>query len=65
LAEKAKIVAEGAGAVGLAAILAKKIPVEGKNVALIISGGNIDIDRFLNACINSLKDEQRQITFKY
>jgi threonine dehydratase len=65
LAEKNKIVAEGAGATGLAAILSKKINIEGKNVALIISGGNIDIDRFVFTLMNSLKREKRQMVFKY
>jgi threonine dehydratase len=65
LAEKAKIVAEGAGAVGLAAILANKIDITNKHVALVISGGNIDIDRFINACTNTLRDECRRIVFKY
>jgi hypothetical protein len=65
LAEKVKIVAEGAGATGLAAILAKKVNVQGKNVALIISGGNIDIDRFINACMNTLKYEHRRVAFNY
>jgi threonine dehydratase len=65
LAEKVKVVAEGAGAVGLAAVLAKKINIEGKNVALIISGGNIDVDRFINACMNTLTRENRRIIFNY
>jgi threonine dehydratase len=58
-------VAEGAGAVGMAAILAKKIDITDKNVALIISGGNIDIDRFINACTNTLKTEHRRVVFNY
>ena len=42
---KEKIVAEGAGAAPLAAVLNNHVPdVEGKNVVCIISGGNIDID---------------------
>lgn len=43
LLEKSKVVAEGAGASALAALLANKIDVKGLNVAVIISGGNIDI----------------------
>lgn len=41
--ERAKLMVEGAGAVGLAAILNGKIPAGGK-VASIISGGNIDVN---------------------
>ena len=44
LLEKSKVVAEGAGATALAALLFNKIGnVEGKNIAVVISGGNIDI----------------------
>ncbi|MFH1454701.1 MAG: threonine ammonia-lyase [Armatimonadota bacterium] len=41
---KDKILTEGAGALGAAAILSGKLDLKGKNVVLIISGGNIDID---------------------
>lgn len=40
--EHLKIVLEPGGAVGLAAVLARKIPTEGRNVAIIASGGNVD-----------------------
>lgn len=43
LIEKAKVVAEGAGATALAAVLSGKVNLEGLNVAIVISGGNIDI----------------------
>ena len=44
LIEKQKMIAEGAGAVSLAAVLFNKIPdVKGKNVVCLISGGNIDV----------------------
>ena len=44
LIEKQKMIAEGAGAVALAAVMYKKIPdVEGKKVLCLISGGNIDV----------------------
>lgn len=42
---KEKIVAEGAGAASLAAVLSNHVPeVQNKNVVCVISGGNIDID---------------------
>lgn len=41
------LVVEGAGAVGIAAIRAEKVDVVGRNVALIISGGNVDIPSLL------------------
>ena len=44
LMEKQKMVAEGAGAVSLAAVMFGKIPdTEGKKVCCLISGGNIDV----------------------
>jgi threonine dehydratase len=51
LLERAKTVVEGAGAVGLAAALAGRLPADARNVAVVISGGNIDInllDRIIN-----------------
>lgn len=44
LLEKQKVIAEGAGAVSTAAVLFNKIPVEGKKVVSIVSGGNIDVN---------------------
>jgi threonine dehydratase len=40
--EHLKLVIEPGGAVGLAAILTGKIPTEGRNIAVIASGGNVD-----------------------
>ncbi|MCD7728526.1 MAG: threonine ammonia-lyase [Clostridia bacterium] len=44
LIEKQKMIAEGAGAVSLAAVMYEKIPdIKGKKVCCLISGGNIDV----------------------
>ena len=44
LLEKQKLVVEGAGAVGVAAIMHNKIPeLQGKKIAIILSGGNMDV----------------------
>lgn len=43
LMEKQKLVAEGAGAVSVAAALFDKLPIRGKKVVCILSGGNIDV----------------------
>jgi len=43
LLETQKVLAEGAGAAGVAALLHKKTGLQGKNVAAIIGGGNIDV----------------------
>ena len=47
LAKEAKIIAEGAGAASVAALLFDKFPIkDGSNVVCIISGGNIDMSLF-------------------
>lgn len=43
LMEEQKLVAEGAGAISVAAVIFGKIPLENKKIACIISGGNIDV----------------------
>lgn len=44
LLEKQKLVVEGAGSVGVAALMHNKLKnIEGKNVAIILSGGNVDV----------------------
>jgi threonine dehydratase len=41
-----KLVVEPGGAVGLAALLAGRIDVSGKNVVIVLSGGNVDADMY-------------------
>ena len=41
--EKQKMIAEGAGAVSVAAAMFNKFPVQGKKVVSVVSGGNIDV----------------------
>ena len=43
LIEKQKMIAEGAGAVSVAAAMFNKFPIKGKNVVSVVSGGNIDV----------------------
>lgn len=43
LIEQQKLIAEGAGAVSVAAAMFNKVPVKGKKVVCLISGGNIDV----------------------
>lgn len=43
LIEQHKLIAEGAGAVSVAAALFNKVPVKGKKVVCVVSGGNIDV----------------------
>ncbi len=41
--EKQKLVAEGAGAVGIAAAMYGKVDLQGKTVCALLSGGNVDV----------------------
>lgn len=43
LLEHEKTLAEGAGAAAIAAVLNRKLPLEGKRVAVLVCGGNIDV----------------------
>ena len=43
LIENQKMIAEGAGAASVAAVMFHKFPLEGKRVVSIVSGGNIDV----------------------
>jgi threonine dehydratase len=44
--ETLKLVVEPGGAVGLAAVLSGRINARGKNIAIILSGGNVDAGMF-------------------
>ena len=51
LIEQQKLIAEGAGAVSVAAAMFNKVPIKGKKTACIVSGGNIDVN-ILSRVIN-------------
>ena len=59
LLEKGKTVAEGAGAAGLAAILAKKGLNLGKKSCVVITGGNIDLNVMAKVIERGLRREHR------
>lgn len=50
-----KLVVEAGGAVALAALLSNKLPTAGENVALVLSGGNIDRET-LFACLEKFPE---------
>lgn len=54
-----KTVAEGAGAAGLAALVANAAPYRGKNIGLVVSGGNIDTRLLANVLLRELAREGR------
>ena len=47
-AERMKLIVEPTGCLGLAAAREMKTELQGKRVGVVISGGNVDIDRFCN-----------------
>lgn len=51
LIEQQKLIAEGAGAVSVAAAMFNKLPIKGQNIACVVSGGNIDVS-ILSRVIN-------------
>lgn len=51
LIERHKLIAEGAGALSVAAAMFDKFPIEGKNTVCLLSGGNIDVN-ILSRVIN-------------
>lgn len=62
LLEKHKLIAEGAGAISVAAAMFGHLPIEGKKTVCVVSGGNIDVT-FLNRIINrGLQRGGRQCT---
>ncbi len=46
--EEHHLVVEGAGAVGLAALLYSKVSNLGSHVVVVLSGGNVDVDVLTN-----------------
>lgn len=74
LIEQQKLIAEGAGAVAVAAAMFGKVDIKGKKVVCLVSGGNIDVNilsrvisrgllkagRFVNLCI-ALTDKPGQL----
>ena len=62
LIEKQKVIAEGAGAVSVAAVLFHKLPVEGKKVVCIVSGGNIDVNILSRVITRGLLTSGRNVS---
>ena len=64
LVELEKLIQEGAGAAGIAAVLAGKLPeLKGKNVAVLLCGGNIDTSTLGNVLERGLVNDGRLIRF--
>jgi len=59
-----KTMAEGAGAAGLAALLAEPVRFKGKRVGLILCGGNIDPRILASIMVRELERETRIVAFR-
>jgi len=64
LLEKERTVAEGAGAVALAALLHEKASRVAKNVVALVSGGNIDVKTLSRIIERGLSKDGRLITLR-
>jgi threonine dehydratase len=59
-----KTMAEGAGAAGLAAMLAKPERFRGRNVGLVLCGGNIDPRILASIMVRELERDERMVSFR-
>ena len=64
LMERTKQVVEGAGAAGLAALLAGRLPLEGARVGVVLSGGNIDLTTIDRVVQHGLTAAGRYLVFR-
>lgn len=64
LIEKQKLIAEGAGAVSVAAAMFGKLPVQGKRVVCLVSGGNIDVNILSRVITRGLVRSGRNTTLQ-
>ncbi len=59
LIEKQKMIAEGAGAAAVAAVMFDKFDLKGKRVAAVVSGGNIDVTSLSRVIDRGLRNSGR------
>ena len=62
LIEQQKLVAEGAGAVSVAAAMFNKVPIKSKKVVCLVSGGNIDVTSLNRVITRGLVKSGRDCT---
>lgn len=64
LLEREKTLVEGAGAAPVAALLHNKVEVAGKNVAVVISGGNLDVSILSRIIERGLAEDGRMVRLR-
>lgn len=62
LIEQHKLIAEGAGAVAVAAAMFNKVPIKGKKAICLVSGGNIDVTILSRVIGRGLQKSSRSYT---
>ena len=63
LIEQQKLVAEGAGAVSVAAAMFNKVPIKGKKTVCLVSGGYIDVNTLSRVITRGLSKSGRNYSF--
>ena len=61
LIEQHKIIAEGAGAIAVAAAMLNKFPIKGKKTVCLVSGGNVDVPILSRVVKNGLTHDGRAV----
>lgn len=64
LLEREKTLAEGAGAAALAALLHGRVPVRAKKVAVVVSGGNLDVSILSRIIERGLAEDGRMVRLR-
>lgn len=64
LLEREKLLAEGAGAVALAALLHGKVDLQGKKVGVLVSGGNLDVNLLARIIERGLVRDGRRLRLR-
>ena len=64
LMENQKLIAEGAGAVSVAAAMFGKLPIKGKKTVCLVSGGNIDVNILSRVITRGLVTSGRKTTLQ-
>jgi threonine dehydratase len=64
LLEREKTLAEGAGAASVAALLHGKVPIKGKKIAVVISGGNLDVSILSRIIERGLAEDGRMVRLR-
>ncbi|MGB9628304.1 MAG: threonine ammonia-lyase [Thermodesulfobacteriota bacterium] len=64
LIERKRVIAEGAGATPLAALLSKKLEMKARRIVLLISGGNIDVHLLDRILEKGLTQTGRMVRFE-